>query len=436
MLRKAFLSYDFELIYKLAFFIRDLHRDIKKAFLQTHNHQFHAITVYRATTMTSKEFENVLKNQGALLSFNDFVLTTLERTVAIKFAQSLRQPGDSISIIYKIDIDPETSSLPYIALNNLTYLSNTNGEILFSMNTIFHIDKVEKIHDHLFEITLYPASKKDEQIKNLVEYMQEITAGLTGWYKLSKILMDVEGYDQAEHIYKHIYEQTSNSDKEERAFLQHELGYLHELKNDLPTSIDHYKQALQIYSTFLPANHSTLLSTYTNLASVLEKHGDLNGAYEQYQNALKTLKTDDPDIIIQQNNLGTILQKQGKYAEAQQTYDNAVQTLLDKFPSAHPIIADTYHNMAGMFYSMKDYTKALKYYEKTKEVEEKSLPSNHPTFESTYYNLATAHEALKDTKKAIKYAEKAVDSARRIFGDDHKETKQDTYYLEQLKLQK
>ena len=139
------------LFINLPFFIRDLHKDIKKSFLQTHNHQFHAITVYRATTMTSKEFEYVLKSQGALLSFNDFVLTNLERTVAIKFAQSLRQPGDSVSIIYKIDIDPETSSLPYISLNNLTYLSNTNGEILFSMNTIFHIEKIEKIHDHLFE---------------------------------------------------------------------------------------------------------------------------------------------------------------------------------------------------------------------------------------------------------------------------------------------
>ena len=163
------------------------------------------------------------------------------------------------------------------------------------------------------KITLCPASKKDEQIKNLVEYMQEITAGLSGWYKLSRILMDVEGYNQAEHIYKHILDQTNNNDKEERAFLQHELGYLYELKNDLPTSIDHYKKALQIYSTFVPANHPTLTSTYSNLASVLEKHGDLNGAYEQYQNALKTEKADDPNIVIQHNNIGRILQKQGKY---------------------------------------------------------------------------------------------------------------------------
>jgi tetratricopeptide (TPR) repeat protein len=436
MLRKAFYHHDFELIYKLAFFIRDLHRDIKKCFLQTHNHQFHPITVYRATTMTSKEFENINKNQGALLSFNDFVLTTLERTVAIKFAQSLRSNPDSVSIIYKINIDPEVSSVPYIALNNLTYLSNTNGEILFSMNTIFHIDKIEKIHEHLFEIILFPANKKDEQIKGLVEYMLEVTAGVSGWYKLSRVLMEVKEYNQVEHIYKHIFGQTSNSDREERAFLQHELGYIYDLKDNLPTSVDHYKQAIQIYLAYLPPNHPTLSITYTNLASVLEKQGDLNGAFDQYQQALKTAKPDDPDIALHYNNIGANLQKQGKYAEAQQTYEKAIQILLQDFPSAYPILADTYHNIGGLFYSMKDYAKALNYYEKSLAVEEKFLPANHPTFVSTYYNLATTYEALKESKKAIKYAEKSAETARRTFGEQHLETKETTNYVEKLRQQR
>ena len=123
-------------------------------------------------------------------------------------------------------------------------------------------------------------------------------------------------------------------------------------------------------------------------------------------------------------------------AEAQQTYDNTVQTLLNQFPSAYPLLADTYHNMAEMFYSMKDYKNALKYYDKTYRIEQESLLPNQPTLASTYYNLATAYEALKDMKKAIKYAEKAVETARSTFGDDHSETKQNIYYLEQLKQDK
>lgn len=431
MLRKAFRDQDFEIIYKLSFFIRDLHRDIKKAYLQTHNHQYHPISVYRAAGLSLKEFENFEKNQEGLLSFDDFVITTLERSIALKFANKLRTDIGVVAIIYKIDIDPSKSSIPFIALNNLTYLSGSNGEILLSMNTIFNIDRIERIFDRLFEVTLSPANKKDEQITNLVQCMQDITHGLTGWFKLSKILMDVNEYKQAENIHKYIFEQTTDNQREERAYLLHELGYINDLKNDLPTSISYYQQAIEMYLHYIPASHPTLLSTYTNLASVLQRHGDLHGALVQYQNALKIDKADDPDVVIQYNHIASVYFQQGKYSEAQQTYEKAVQILLKEFPSAYPLIAGTYSNMGSMFYSMKDYPKALSYYEKTLEIEDKAL-INHPTLASTYYNLATTYEALKDYKNATKYAQKSVEKARLACGNEHPEVTENLNYLQKL----
>ena len=433
MLRKAFDRGDFEIIYKLAFFIRDLHRDIKKIFLQTHSHQFQPITAYRATCMSSQELDQIKKNDGGLLAFNDFVLTTIERTVALKFAHQLRSKPDSISVLYRLNLDPETSSIPYIALNNLSYLSNNDGEILFSMNTIFHIDKVDRIHDHLFEIYLSPASKKDAQVKNLVDFMIEITSGLTGWYKLSKIMMDIKEYEHVENIYEYVYNQTEEQFREERAFLQHELGYIYDLKNNLPLSIKFYKQAIQIYLTYLPPNHPTLLSTYTNFASVLVKTGELDQALEQYNNALRIETPDHPNAVIQYNNIAAVYQQEGRYSEAQQTYEKAIQTLLEKYPTAHPILADTYHNLAGMFYSLKDYTKALNYYKKTHIIEEKYFLPNHPASVSTYFNIATTYEGARDYKKALKYAERAVECARSSFGNDHAEVKETINYVKQLR---
>jgi len=433
MLRRAFNDQDFELIYKLAFFIRDLHRDIKKSYLQTHNHQYHPISVYRAARMTAKEFEYVEKNHDGLLSFNDFLITTLERSIALKFANKLRNDPNVTVVIYKIDIDPSKSSIPFIALNNLSYVSDANGEILLSMNTIFHMDQIERISDRLYEITLSPANKKDEQVINLVDYMQEMTQGVSGWFRLTRILMDVNEYNQVENIYKYMYDQTNENQHEERAFLLHELGYVNDLKNDLLTSITNYQQAINIYLRYLPPNHPTLITTYTNLGSVLEKQGDFNGALNQYQRALKIEKPDEPDIIYQYNNIASALYQQGKFSEAQQTYEKAVEILLKDFPSAHPIFAETYNNMGGMFYSMRDYTKALGYYEKTLEIEEKSLPENHPSLISTCFNLATTYEALKNNKKAVTYAEKAYEKARTAYGSEHLETKQNLDYLEQLR---
>lgn len=429
MLRKAFHEQDFEIIYKLAFFIRDLHREIKKAYLQAHSHQYHPISVYRAAKMTDKEFKHFENNQNGLLSFNDFVITTLERTIALKFAQKLRTDPDTIAVIYKLDIDPSKSSIPFIALNNLTYLSSTNGEILLSMNTIFHIDSIEHVGDRVYELTLSPVNKKDEQIVDLVNYMQELTQGLTGWYKLSKIMMIVEEYDQVAHIYKYIYDQLSESSREERACLLHELGYIYDLKNDLPNSILHYQQAIATYG---PNDHSTLLSTHANLAGVLQKQGDLNLALDHYRQALKFEKLDDLNTVEQYNNIGVILQQQKKYSEAQQTYEKAVKILLDNFPSAHQILANTYHNLAGLFYSLKDYPKALNYYEKTLAIDEKLSSPNQSSLAATYFNLATTYEGLKDWKKAINYAEKSIETARLAFGNEHAEIKDNLDYLEQL----
>lgn len=433
MLRKAFRDQDFELIYKLAFFIRDLHRDIKKAYMQTHNHQYHPISVYRAASMSIKEYENFEKNREGLLSFDDFLITTLERTIALKFATKLRGDPNSVAIIYKIDIDPAKSSIPFIALNNLSYLSSANGEILLSMNTIFRIDQIERVVDRLYEITLSPASKKDEQIQNLVQCMQEITHGLTGWFKLSKILMEVNEYNQAESIHKYMYDQTNDNQREERAFLLHELGYINDMKNNLPTSIAYYQQSIEMYLRYLQPNHPTLYSTYSNLGSVLERHGDLQAAINTYQNALKLAPSDDPEnLITQYRNIASALLKQQKFTEAQQTYDAALQILLKDFPSAHPLIASTYSSLGRLFYIKKDYSKALGYFQQTHEIEDKFLLANHPAFVTTYFNIATTHEALNDYKRALKYAEKAVEKGRRACGDDHIEVKEARQYLEQL----
>ena len=431
MLRKAFYEQDFEIIYKLAFFIRDLHREIKKAYLQIHSCQYHPICLYRAARMTKAEFENLERNQDGLLAFNDFVTTTLERVIALKFAQKLRNDPQTIAIIYKIDIDPAKSSIPFIAFNNLTYLNGNRSEIFLSMNTIFHIDTVEKVVDRLYEVSLVPASKKDNQIVHLVDYMQEITCGLSGWYKLSKIMMEVEEYDQVEHIYKYIYDQVGEDQQAERAYILHELGCVFESKNDLETANFHYRRALEIYTNHLSVDHPTLLSTYINLAGVLQKLGNLNEALTFYQQALKVDKSDDPLLIAQYNNIGLILQKQGKHSEAQQSFLKAIDILKRDFPlpSGQKILADSYHYLAGLLFVMKDYSLALTYYEKLLLLSDKSISSELAILQ---YNIATTYDGLRDGKKAIQFVEKSIETARETFDDIHRMVKDNQAYLEHL----
>ncbi|CAF1519513.1 unnamed protein product [Adineta ricciae] len=433
MLRRAFAMQDAEILYKLAFFIRDLHRDIKKSYLQVHNHQHRAMSVYRSTRMTNDMFANVEKNANGLLAFNDFLLTTLERSMALKFANSLRSDSNYVAVIFKIDIDPVTSSVPYISLNNLSYLSNTEGEILFSMNTIFHITQIQRLNERLYEITLVPVTKKDEQIRKVVEYIQQTTANVPGWYKLGKILLEAYEYDQLKSLYEYILSQTDDTRREERAYLQHELGYIQDLRNDLPSAINYYKQALETCQKFLPVNHAGVATTYANLAAALQRQGDFSGAMNYYRQALKCGTNDDLNYVLQSINIATLLQSQGNYSEAEKKYEQSINTLLHDFPVEQLLVADVYHHLASLAYSMKDYKKALSNYEKVIVLEEKILPVNHSTLISTYFNIATTYEALGNDDKAIFYAEKAANVAQAIFGNDHAETQDNRNYLKRLR---
>ncbi|CAF3149528.1 unnamed protein product [Rotaria socialis] len=432
MLRKAFYKKDLEIICQLAFFIRDLNRDIKKSHLQTHNHQRSPVTVFRTTAIKTADFEKLERSEGRVLAFDDFLIATLELNVAVKFANTLCNDPDMIAIIFRIDIDPITSTIPYIALNNLSFLSNTEGEVLFSMNTIFRIEKLEKSQDRLYQVNLTALGKKDEEVKNILDYMDEVTLGLSGWYKLSKLLVDVKQYDVAENIYKFCFSQTQEKHREERAFIQHELGHLNELKNNYPSAIEHYRTALDIHLTYLEAVHPTLLPTHVNLGDVLLKNGDFNEAIQQYKSAMKIEKHEKLNVPVQHNNIGKVFLKQRMYSEAQQNFEKAVQILLQEFPTARRELADTYHNIGEVYYLTKDYAKASNYYDKTLELDHKIFSQNDPSLASTYYNLATVNEALKLHKKAIQYVEKAAAIVQAFYGNDHAETKAYVKYLTQL----
>ncbi|CAF1416859.1 unnamed protein product [Adineta steineri] len=434
MLRKAFYKNDMEIMFKLAFFIRDLHRDIKKSYSDVHTHQRHPISVYRTTRMTLDEFTNIEKNYDGFIAFNDFLLTTLERSMALRFGNLIRIEPNAVGVIFKIVIDPITSSVPFISLNNLSYLSNTEGEILFSMNTLFRVEEIVKVNDRLYEIQLAPVNKKDKLIKSLLGCVQRLTTGVPGWYKLTKILMDANEYDQAEAVYKYVLSQANDNQLAERAYVQHQLGYIEEMRNNFPAAINNYQQSVDICLKTLPRDHPNLLATYINLASAYRKQGDYQKAWDSNQTALQILlQPHDPNTIVQQNNTAALYQEQKKYSEAQNIYEKSIQTILLDFPSHQTLLADTYHDLAGLFYSMKDYTKAISNYEKTIAIEEKFTPPYSPALASAYYNLATAYEGLQDNKKAVKNAENAVEIARLTFGNEHSETQQYTNYLQQIK---
>jgi hypothetical protein len=77
MLNKALRTQDIEIILKMGFFVRDLHRKIQELHIQLNPSR--SFIVYRGQGMLNHEFEKMKQSKECLLSFNTFLSTSTEK---------------------------------------------------------------------------------------------------------------------------------------------------------------------------------------------------------------------------------------------------------------------------------------------------------------------------------------------------------------------
>ena len=113
MLNKALRELDVSTLLKTGFFMRDLHKNIQ----QLHDEQIKnketpfPNQVYRGQIMTQKHFLSKIQ-ENKLVSFNNFLSTSEERYVAVRFIPSKLEPN-KIGVLFIITLDPSVKSAPY-----------------------------------------------------------------------------------------------------------------------------------------------------------------------------------------------------------------------------------------------------------------------------------------------------------------------------------
>ncbi|CAF1160109.1 unnamed protein product [Adineta steineri] len=435
MLNKALRTQDIEIIIKMGFFIRDLHQQIELLHSATKNQG--SLTVYRGQSMFNNEFEMIKNSKGGLLSFNNFLSTSIDRQVSLSFAKIALHNPDLKAILFQMEANPAFASTPFAQISNISYYSDVEKEVLFSMHTVFRIGEIEQIEDGVWQVKLTLTSDNDEQLKKVAERIRiEIGPG-TGLHRLSQLMIKMGKFDKAKEISEALLSLASGNDARTTATCHHQLGYIDEEKGDLSNALIHYKQSLDISLTYLSSDDPSLVSTYSNIGSIYKKQDDLNAALEYFQRALNIdLHASNPDqlqIATHYNNIGLVLKRQNKDDEALKHYERALELKLAHLPARHPSLAIAYGNISGIYQSRKEYPKALMYLEKTLEIKQKSLPPKHPSLIVTHRNMATALDGLRRYDEAIQHAQNAVDIARCTFEPDHSEVKENQEYLDALR---
>ena len=114
--------------------------------------------------MINNDFEKLQKNQGGLISFNNFLSTSVDEEVSLFLAESSACQENSVGILFRIEIDPSISTVPLASLDEFSNHS-TEKEFLFSMHTICRIGTIENIREAVWQVNLALTNDNDEQLK-------------------------------------------------------------------------------------------------------------------------------------------------------------------------------------------------------------------------------------------------------------------------------
>jgi tetratricopeptide (TPR) repeat protein len=394
MVNRALRLLDVDIIIKMGFFISDLHRHIE----QLHHKQFggnnfgQTFTVYRGQGMSKTDFDQMTKIKGGLLSFNNFLSTSKDHDVSLRFARRALPNLDMVGIIFIMTIDLAISTAPFAFTADVSYYQDAENEVLFSMNTVFRIGEIAPIRENhrLFQVDLTLTSGNDRDLRLLTDRIREETfPNEKGWHRLGLLLRKMGQAAKSQQVYEILLKQTTNHD--EKANIYERLGNAKCNQGEYREALKLHEKALEIRQQSFPINHPNLACSYNNIGNVYKEMRKYSKALSYYQKDLaisqQSLPPNHPDLAMSYNNIGVVYDDMGEYSKALSSYETALEIWQQSVPPNHPDLGMSYNNIGAVYESMGNYSKACSFYERALDNGQNSLPSNHPNLQQRIRNL-------------------------------------------------
>jgi hypothetical protein len=154
LLNKALREQEFDTLYSLRYFIKDLdyqladHGCQQRLSLYTLPSTDNVVdsspqTIYRGQLMANEEFNKRIRfNVGGFLSVNSFFSTTACRNLAVVYAgnRSNNETSTEQSVLFQIEISHNYHE--YANISKRSAFAEDEGEILFTMGAVFRIVSV------------------------------------------------------------------------------------------------------------------------------------------------------------------------------------------------------------------------------------------------------------------------------------------------------
>lgn len=325
-------------LYSMRVFLRDLHLQIAQ--LHENKQPTEPLELYRGLVMPTAEFEKIKDKKGKLLSFNNFLSTSMSENVALMFADP-SEFNDQIGIIFKITIDPSAStSIAFSCINDLSQFAEED-EYLFTMGSIFRIQSIERLNEKSeWCVNLTLTTDRDPEIVELTKYMQSEfqMPSILSFYQL----LDYMGkYDEARDILDTCFESCKTESL--RPLYHMALGCSYIVTGSSQRALEILQSSSEQLSQLNERESEDHAISRSIISFANFCHGKWDAALANIQtneqNAYKRFNpgTNEHTIYcaILGMQKGCVLQSQGRFADGLECQTKSYDILRAKLPSRH-----------------------------------------------------------------------------------------------------
>jgi tetratricopeptide (TPR) repeat protein len=421
----------------MGFFIQKVHRQLEHI-RETMEEITSGFTVYRGQGLSYDDY-NKLKNTSGVLSFNTFLSANTDREAAFNNARRALRDGFDTAVVFSIVIDPSVGiSTPFACLDDFSYFENSENEYLFSINTLFHIERVEKVAGRggILHIKLRLTNIDDKRVRYLMQVTRKEIEGSLTMFQLAKLMILMEKYSTAETIYHRLLKERDENEHIWMETLHYQIGDVREKSGNLSGALASFERSLEFSSLHREANDAMFRVTLSRIANILQKQRKFDASIEKYQQGLR-LELQAPVINYRRlskfyNDISTVLNEQEKYEDALEYQWKSLAIDLEHSPNDSVNIGISYLNIGAIYKAMENYTEALIYYKKSLFHLQQVIPISWKTVAFLHYNIAAMLEEIDRNDEAIHHSKQAMAIALRIYPKNHPSRQPFEAQLEEL----
>ncbi|UJR19907.1 hypothetical protein I4U23_023039 [Adineta vaga] len=219
-------------------FIVDIYQQLK-------GHQSkRPLTVYRGQMISNDELQSLRNSVNKYISINSFFSASTDPKKALLF---LRESDDLKRILFKIYADPKTATTrPFADISKYSVFPD-EAEILFMLDSIFCLDKIDYHNDEdIWIIHMTFRNEVENELKQVFLSMKEgIMDEKVNLQTLGKILQEMGQVDLAEKYFIRFLNELVPNDPL-RISLYKDLGKLAANRQDLDKSLEWHKKAVEL----------------------------------------------------------------------------------------------------------------------------------------------------------------------------------------------